>query len=180
MSATYNDSNKTLKWTTKHLSTFAAVTLGEDDVATWTTKDGKTSSGSLADALNAVATNGGTITLLQNATLDNANYTISEPVTIQGAGTIDATVADGASTIGFSIKKDASLTLNGVTMNVKGTKAESAEAGNDGTAIELQNGGSLLVKNGASLNLTNLNRGRIMTGTPAPVSYTHLDVYKRQ
>ena len=169
MSATYNDSNKTLKWTTKHLSTFAAVTLGEDDVATWTTKDGKTSSGSLADALNAVATNGGTITLLQNATLDNANYTISEPVTIQGAGTIDATVADGASTIGFSIKKDASLTLNGVTMNVKGTKAESAEAGNDGTAIELQNGGSLLVKNGASLNLTNLNRGMIMTGTPAPV-----------
>ena len=172
MSATYNDSNKTLEWTTKHLSTFAAVTLGEDDVATWTTKDGKTSSGSLADALDAVATNGGTITLLQNATLDNANYTISEPVTIQGAGTIDATVADGASTIGFSIKKDASLTLNGVTMNVKGTKAESAEAGNDGTAIELQNGGSLLVKNGASLNLTNLNRGMVMTGSPVPVQTT--------
>ena len=127
---------------------------------------------SLEAALNAVKDNGGTITLLQNATLDNANYTISEPVTIQGAGTIDATVADGASTIGFSIKKDASLTLNGVTMNVKGTKAESAEAGNDGTAIELQNGGSLLVKNGASLNLTNLNRGMVMTGSPVPVQTT--------
>ena len=168
MSATYNDSNKTLKWTTKHLSTFAAITLKESDVATWTTGS-NSGSGNLAAALNAVKDSGGTITLLKDAALDNANYTISEPVTIQGAGTIDATVADGASTIGFSIKKDASLTLNGVTMNVKGTKAESAKAGNDGTAIELQNGGSLLVKNDASLNLTNLNRGMIMTGTPAPV-----------
>ena len=127
---------------------------------------------SLEAALNEVKDSGGTITLLKDAPLDNANYTISEPVTIQGAGTIDATVADGASTIGFSIKKDASLTLNGVTMNVKGTKAESAEAGNDGTAIELKDGGSLTVENGASLNLTDLNRGMVMTGSPVPVQTT--------
>ena len=142
---------------------------GAGAITKYVARVGNTGYESLEAALDAVKASGGTITLLQNATLDNANYTISKPVTIQGAGTIDATVADGASTIGFRINDDASLTLDGVTMNIKGTTADSSEEGNDGTAIELQNGGSLLVKNGASLNLTNLNRGMIMTGTPAPV-----------
>ena len=134
MNAELKDGN--LTWTTKHLSTFAAVTLGEDDVATWTTKDDKTSSGSLAEALNAVATNGGTITLLKDATLENANYTIKGDVTITGTGTITAT---NPSTHAFTVKENTgSLTLNDVTLKI---------TGDSGYGIDVQYGTTLTLNN---------------------------------
>ena len=72
---------------------------------------------SLAGALNAVATNGGTITLLKDATLENANYTISKPVTITGTGTITAT---NPNIHAFTISDQSSLTLNGVKLKITG------------------------------------------------------------
>lgn len=76
----------------------------------------------LADALNAVKDNGGTITLLKDATLDNANYKISKPVTIQGKYTITATPAPGQRTKVFTIENGGKLMLDGVTLNITGTQ----------------------------------------------------------
>ena len=76
-----------LSWTTSHFSTFEVVAYdGTAEVTYQTTKDGTTSvsSGSFSDALTAVASNGGTITLLKDVTATNFNTTISKNVTIQG------------------------------------------------------------------------------------------------
>ena len=136
MGATYDATEKELTWTTSHLSTYAAVTLKEGDVATWTTQEGNTNSGTLAEALEAVKTSGGTITLLKDATLDNANYTISKPVTIQGNGTIEA---NNPSTHAFTVKEnEGSLTLNGVTLKI---------TGDSGYGIDVQYGTTLTMNN---------------------------------
>ena len=74
---------------------------------------------SLEAALNAVKDSGGTITLLKDAALENANYTISEPVTITGTGTITAT---NPSIHAFTISDESSLTLNGVKLKITGDK----------------------------------------------------------
>lgn len=70
-----------LSWTTSHFSTFEVVAYdGTAEVTYQTTKDGTTSvsSGSFSDALTAVASNGGTITLLKDVTATNFNTTISK------------------------------------------------------------------------------------------------------
>ena len=74
---------------------------------------------SLEAALNAVKDNGGTITLLKDDTLENANYTISKPVTITGTGTITAT---NPNIHAFTISDKSSLTLNGVKLKITGEK----------------------------------------------------------
>ena len=66
-----------LSWTTSHFSTFEVVAYDETAEVTYqTTKDGTTSvsSGSFHDALTAVASNGGTITLLKDVAMFNRLY----------------------------------------------------------------------------------------------------------
>ena len=110
-----------VSWTVEHFSTYY-VTAKEQEASVTVTKDGATTTTpyeTLADALNAVKDSGGTITLLKDAALENANYTISEPVTITGTGTITAT---NPSIHAFTISDESSLTLNGVKLKITGDK----------------------------------------------------------
>ena len=110
---------KTLTWTTKHLSTFAAITLNDEE-ASWVVNGTPqtTGKGTLKEALEAVDADGGTITLYKDAKeLTNANYTISKPVTITGTGTITAT---DPNIHAFTISDQSSLTLNGVKLKITG------------------------------------------------------------
>ena len=164
MSATYNDSNKTLEWTTKHLSTFAAITLKEGDVATWTTGS-NSGSGDLAAALNAVKDSGGTITLLDNAKLEGANnYTIKGDVTIQGNYTITATPAAGQRTKVFTIENGGKLTLNGVTLNMTGTK-NSYDNKKEGDGINVRYGAELVLKD-ATVTFTDMFSPLVFEASP--------------
>ena len=130
----------------------------------------------LADALNAVQDNGGTITLLKDATLDNANYTISKPVTIQGnyKVTVTANASNSAPTTpAFEVIAGSSLTLDGVQMTIKGTEATGADNGDYNgqglslynSATEETNGAVLTLTNGASLTLTGLESGMVFPAT---------------
>ena len=110
---------ETLTWTTKHLSTFAAITLNDEE-ASWVVNGTPqtTGKGTLKEALEAVDADGGTITLYKDAKeLTNANYTISKPVTITGTGTITAT---DPNIHAFTISDQSSLTLNGVKLKITG------------------------------------------------------------
>ena len=121
MNAVYDKDESTLTWTTKHLSTFAAVTLNGEE-ASWVVNGTPqtTGKGTLKDALEAVDADGGTITLYKDAAaLENANYTIQKPVTITGTGTITAT---NPSIHAFTISDESSLTLNGVKLKITGDK----------------------------------------------------------
>ena len=113
---------------------------------------------------------GGTITLLNNATLNNAKYTISKDVTIQPSApsvgnvpTITVNVAGGASTVGITIQNGGSLTLDGAAMVVNGTAGTSSVESDkyNGTGLDVNYGGKLTLKNGASLALNGLNKGMI-------------------
>ena len=174
MNAKLEGSN--LTWTTKHLSTFAAVTLAENAEATWVVTGGTVNSGTLSSALEAVKTSGGTITLLQNATLDNANYTISKPVTIQGnyEVTVTANANDTSTTTpAFQVNAGGALILDGVQMTISGTKAQGEDNGNyNGQGLCLYNattegsaGAALTLTNGASLTLTGLESGMVFPAT---------------
>lgn len=70
-----------LSWTTSPFSTFEVVAYdGTAEVTYQTMKDGTTSvsSGSFSEALTAVESNAGTITLLKDVTATNFNTTISK------------------------------------------------------------------------------------------------------
>ena len=114
----------------------------------------------LADALNAVK-DGETITLLKNAELPNAEYYINKSVTINGSGKISCTVKAGEGTRAFVVENNGSLTLDGVELDIQGTKNTDTAKKNDGTGIDVQYGGSLILKNRAVLNLHDLERGTI-------------------
>ncbi len=118
----------------------------------------------LADALNAVQDNGGTITLLKDATLDNANYTISKPVTIQGEYTITATPAPGQRTKVFTIENGGKLMLDGVTLNITGTQnAEDDKKEGDGINVRY---GAELVLNNATVTFTDMFSPLVFEATP--------------
>ena len=113
------DSAKTVSWDVEHFSTYY-VTAKEQEASVTVTEDGATTTTpyeTLADALNAVKDSGGTITLLKDATLENANYTIKKSVTITGTGTITAT---NPNIHAFTISDQSSLTLNGVKLKITG------------------------------------------------------------
>ena len=114
----------------------------------------------LADALNAVK-DGETITLLKNAELPNAEYYINKSVTINGSRKISCTVKAGEGTRAFVVENNGSLTLDGVELDIQGTKNTDTAKKNDGTGIDVQYGGSLILKNRAVLNLHDLERGTI-------------------
>ena len=114
----------------------------------------------LAAAITA-AKNGETITLLKNAELPNAEYYINKSVTINGSGKISCTVKAGEGTRAFVVENNGSLTLDGVELDIQGTKNTDTAKKNDGTGIDVQYGGSLILKNRAVLNLHDLERGTI-------------------
>ena len=122
----------------------------------------------LADALDAVK-DGETITLLKDTKLEDAQYTIDKSVTINGSGKISCTVKTGETTCAFVVENNGSLTLDGVELDIQGTKNSDTKKNNDGTGIDVQFGGKLVLKNGAVLTLHDLNRGTIFsepTGSP--------------
>ena len=170
MKTTWDKNTKTLSWETPHFSTFAPVTYSNGTEASWIGADGQPTTGTLADALTAVASSGGTITLLNDATVNNAKYTISKDVTIQTSApsvdkgpTITDKVAEGASTVGITIQNGGSLTLDGAAMVVNGTEGTSGLESDkyNGTGLDVNYGGELTLENGASLALNGLNRGMV-------------------
>ena len=177
-----NCQNNTLSWTTDHLSDFGSVTIDADDEAVWVS-DNTLQAGSLAEALEALDSTGGTIDLIRSATLDSAKYVISSNVTIQksanplqqGELTITATVAAGPGTGAFNITADASLTLDGVKMTINGTKDTENQGGKyDGTGFILDNtdsgtGGKLILTN-ANVELNDLQRGMVFQVTASNLS----------
>ena len=151
-----------LSWTTSHFSTFEVVAYdGTAEVTYQTTKDGTTSvsSGSFSEALNAVESNGGTITLLKDVTATNFNTTISKNVTIQGKEGLKINLTTGSTSRNkaFTVSKDAKLTLDGVTMTISGSGEEGQGIG-DG--FDVQYGGALELNN-SNVTLSNLQAATI-------------------
>ena len=141
------------------------VVPADDSVAKIGNKGYKT----LAAALNAVKKTGGTITLLKDTNLSDAEYYIDKSVTINGSGKISCTVKTGEATRAFVVKNNGSLTLDGVELDIQGTKNTDHAKNNDGTGIDVQFGGKLVLQNHAVLKLHDLNRGTIFsepTGSP--------------
>ena len=166
-----------LSWTTSHFSTFEVVAYdGTAEVTYQTMKDGTTSvsSGSFSEALTAVESNGGTITLLKDVTWNaETAFTTAKAVTIQGSHKIDVTVAlsnDTSIKTAFVIQKNGGITLDGVTMNVTTATGNEQKAGRN-AAFSITNDAKLALVNGAKLNLTELQTGMYMPGT-APVNAT--------
>ena len=130
---------------------------------------------SLEDALDDVKASGGTITLLKDDTLENANYTIKGDVTITGTGTITATPAvpasDDASTHAFTITKDGSLTLDGVDLAISSNATTGKTYG-----FDVQYGGKLTLDN-SDVTLSGLTNATISSkatdaGDAEPGVYT--------
>ena len=70
--------NSTLSWLTSHFTTFAPVEIKSADQATWVTKgeNPTTGSGTLEQAIAAMASNGGTITLNQDIELQDKDAAV--------------------------------------------------------------------------------------------------------
>lgn len=132
------------------------VVPADDSVAKIGNKGYKT----LAEALNAVK-DGETITLLKDTNLPDAEYYINKSVTINGSGKISCTVKTGKTTRAFVVEENGSLTLDGVVLDIQGTKNPDTAEKNDGTGIDVQFGGKLVLKNQAVLKLHDLERGTI-------------------
>ena len=138
------------------------VKINEDMVAEVLDAQGNTVGAydTLAAAITA-AKNGETIKLLKDADLSNAEYYINKSVTINGPGKISCTVKTGETTRAFVVEENGSLTLDGVELDIRGTTNNDTAKKNDGTGIDVQYGGSLILKNRAVLNLHDLERGTI-------------------
>ena len=142
---------------------------------------GNTAYNTLDEAIKAAITSKAdtTIVVLKDDKIDAAKYIINNKITLQKSASattapkIDVTVASGVDTKAFEVKPGAGLTLDGVTMTINGTKNANGN-GNDGTGIDIYHstnqdvaGAILTLKNGAVLNLTNLERATIASSTPA-------------
>lgn len=139
------------------------VKINENMVAEVLDAQGKTVGAydTLADAITA-AKNGETVKLLKDANLSNAEYYINKSVTINGSGKkISCTVKTGETTRAFVVEENGSLTLDGVVLDIQGTKNPDTAEKNDGTGIDVQFGGKLVLKNQAVLKLHDLERGTI-------------------
>ena len=182
---TGNDADSNISVTVDDLDTVTGV-KANGETFTYYTDDvskldmdayvGDTVYESFEDALESIAATGGTVGLLRDTSIDQADITITGDVTITGTGTIIATVAGSTSqeagNVAFDINGDGSLTLDGegLEMIVQGFK--TVEGNNNGTAFELVSGTELTVQNGAQLTLKDLERGVTMPGSPLPAGGT--------
>ena len=160
----------TLSWEAPHFSNYTALGIGADE-ATWVTTGGSTGSGTLATALEALDDVGGTITLHNNATLGDAEYSISKDITINGNNKqVTVTVKAGASAtdngnIAFNIR-GSTLTLNNVDMTINGTKNTEEANGYDGTGFNVGKNGNLVV-NQSKITVQSIERATTSGGGPS-------------
>ena len=160
------------------------VTVDTKSEATWT-ENGVKKAGTLDAAIKALKDQGGTIVVLKDATITDAEYVLNNKITLQksasatNAPKIDVTVASGETTIAFNLQQNAGLTLDGVAMTVKGTKNADSAKKNDGTAFNVNHsnsesipGANLTLENGAVLTVTDLERGLIFSGTDVKTQAT--------
>lgn len=150
----------TLTWTTPHLSEFMGVSYANtDEVVYFTSSNTTGTAGSLAAALEAVKSSGGTIWLLKDATLNDASYWISKDVAVKSAGVsqttpvINATVP--ASGKCFTVYNTGSLVLEDINLKIQ--KAENATAT---YGIDVYHGATLTMNN-VKLELKDLFNGTI-------------------
>ena len=120
---------------------------------------------SLDAAMDAVRATGGTIYVLQNCDLKEAQYSITKDVTIIGGGhKVDVTVAAGEDTIAFDIINGVKFVLDDVNMTINGTKNSDSTKNYDGTAIGIGKESYFSVTNNGVLTLNGLNRGIVVGG----------------
>ena len=114
---------------------------------------GNTGYNSLEAALGAVKSSGGTITLLQNATLE-ADITISQNITIDGQGQfkIDAQPKNSHA---ITVAPTAKLTLKDVTLNITDKENQTGTYG-----LDVQYGATLTLDN-ADVTLDGLSNATI-------------------
>ena len=114
---------------------------------------GNTGYNSLEAALGAVKSSGGTITLLQNATLE-ADITISQNITIDGQGQfkIDAQPKNSHA---ITVAPTAKLTLKDVTLNITDKENQTGTYG-----LDVQYGATLTLDN-ANVTLDGLSNATI-------------------
>ena len=106
-----------------------------------------------------------TINVLKGATFFNLNYNISKNIILKGEDVaLYAEVAEGKDTIGLSISNGGSLTVDGIILSITGTENDDPAEKNDGTAIDIGKNASLNVVNGATLAISELNRGIVVGG----------------
>ena len=117
------------------------------------------------DAMTAVLADGGTLYVLKDCELKEAQYSITKNVTIIGGNhDVDVTVAEGASTIAFDVNNGASFVLDGVNMTIKGTDNKDPASKHDGTAFNIGTNSTLKLTGNTVLALNKLNRGITMGG----------------
>ena len=126
---------------------------GEGTITEYVARVGNAGYDSLAGALNAVATNGGTITLLKDATL-KADITISKNITIDGQGKykIDAKPAKDHA---ITVAPGGALTLKDVTLNITD---EENQIGTYGLDVQY---GATLTLNNAEIDVSGVSNATI-------------------
>ena len=157
--------NGNVSWTVEHFSTYYLT--GAEQVASITKNGVTTSYGTLSEAVTA-AQNGDTITLLANITNDNVGtidddadtvLTIDKSITIKGNGneiSIDLSIPDTFEdrdqifSIGQTKESKVEVTLNGVTMTIKGNTAGKGDAFDVWGTLNITNGSNITVKNAQS------------------------------
>ena len=130
---TLTDMNATLdggyvQWIATHFSDYMVVPQSTEDLVTYTTESEGTKTGTLAEALSAVASSGGTINLLDNVSMtQKAN--ISKDVTINGNG-FTITGDEDNNGVYFEVA-GGTFTLDNVTLDKFGPSAGT----NSGVAV---------------------------------------------
>lgn len=128
--------------------------IGDGSITNYVARVGNTGYETLGEAIDAVKEQGGTITLLCDAELKNANNDVIQgDVTIQGNYTITASPAAGQRTKVFTLNNGSSLTLDGVTLNITGTTNDDGQKEGDG--INVKYGAELTLKD-ATVTFTNM------------------------
>ena len=128
--------------------------------------------GTLDKAIEAAnsAENGATVEVLRDASIKDAEFVINKNVVLKSAKAAKINVTPKADLKAFTMMPNGKLTLDGVQMTIKGTKDTEGKA--IGWGIDVRNtnetqtkvGGNLTLKNGAVLNLKELNRATIASG----------------
>ncbi len=126
---------------------------GAGDVTKYVARVGNTGYESLEAALGAVKASGGTITLLQNATL-KADITISKNITIDGQGQFKIE-AQPKNSHAITVASNATLTLKDVMLNITDQEEQTATYG-----LNVQYGATLTLDN-ADVTLAGLSNATI-------------------
>ena len=154
--------------------------IGELNATNAVAKIGDIYYGSFSAAIAAAnaANDGAVIEVLKDVTVPSAQYVLNKKITLKSTNkanitmTVSALGAKPADNKAIDILKGAGLTLDGVVLTIKGNK--NAAGNYDGTGIDLNGsveetvkGANLTLKNGAIINLTELERATIASAVGA-------------